>query len=120
MNCNRCGKEIEPGAAFCSGCGNAVNSGLPVNQNTGEPVRQIFTWLVPSILATLFCCIPLGIVSIVFACKANSALTYGNLDEAKANSDKARLFCLLSIGIGFVVSCIVIILQVIAAVLADA
>lgn len=46
-------------------------------------------WLVESILITLFCCLPLGIVAIVNASKVNSAFASGNYDEAQKASLEA-------------------------------
>ena len=59
-------------------------------------------YLVESILVTIFCCLPLGIVGIVFASQVNSAYEAG--DEAKAleNSKKAKQFTLIGFIIGIV------------------
>lgn len=48
-------------------------------------------WLVESILVTLLCCLPLGIVGIVFATKVESLWTTGQRDAAiKASQDAAK------------------------------
>ena len=47
-------------------------------------------YLVESILVTLFCCMPLGIVSIISASKVNSAYDAGNYEEAQKASDDAK------------------------------
>ena len=48
------------------------------------------TWLAESILVTMFCCLPFGIVGIVHASKVNSLFATGNHDEAEKASAKAR------------------------------
>jgi hypothetical protein len=57
---------------------------------------------VHSILATLFCCLPTGIVGIVFASQVNSKLAMGDVAGAKKASDNARLWSLISVGAGVV------------------
>ena len=47
------------------------------------------TWLVESILVTLFCCLPFGIVGIIQASKVNSLYMQGLHDEAEETSKSA-------------------------------
>ncbi len=47
-------------------------------------------YLVESILITLFCCLPLGIVAIINATKVNSAFDTGNHAEAQKASENAK------------------------------
>ena len=45
-------------------------------------------YLIESILATIFCCLPFGIAGIVFASKVNSEYEAGNYEAAvKASKD---------------------------------
>ncbi len=48
--------------------------------------------LVWAILCTIFCCLPLGIVAIVYAAKVDSLYNSGAYEEAQQASDKARKF----------------------------
>jgi hypothetical protein len=59
------------------------------NQNVqGQPPK---TWLVESILVTLFCCLPFGIIGIINASKVESRFFAGAVDEAvKASQDAAK------------------------------
>lgn len=72
-------------------------------------------YLVESILVTLFCCMPLGVVAIVQASKVNSAWEAGNKDAAIKASNEAKkwlkwgiiggvvsivLYVILMVGIG--------------------
>ncbi len=58
------------------------------------------TWLVESILATLFCCLPLGIAGIVNASKVESRFYAGNVNGAIKASDDAAKWTKISVGIG--------------------
>jgi len=60
------------------------------------------TWLVESILATLFCCLPLGIVGIVYASQVDSKWAGGDAAGAQKSSDNAKLWVMISFGLGLV------------------
>ncbi|WP_235429851.1 CD225/dispanin family protein [Xanthomonas sp. GPE 39] len=47
-------------------------------------------------LTTLFCCLPLGIVSIVYAAQVDGRRNAGDIDGARAASRKACMWALLS------------------------
>ena len=63
------------------------------------------SWMVESILATLFCCLPFGIAGIVNASKVESKFYAGDIAGAKRASDEAGKWTKVSffIGIGVVV-----------------
>ena len=48
------------------------------------------TWLVESILVTIFCCLPFGIVSIINAAQVDSKYNSGDIDDAQRSSDEAK------------------------------
>lgn len=50
--------------------------------------------LVWGILTTIFCCLPLGIVSIVFAAKVNGQWAAGDYAGAQDSANKAKQFAL--------------------------
>lgn len=58
--------------------------------------------LVWAILSTLFCCLPLGIVSIVYASKVDSAWNAGDYLGAEKASKNAATYAWVSAGIGIV------------------
>jgi len=64
---------------------------------TGEKPSN---YLVFAILATLLCCIPTGIAAIVFAAQVDSKWSQGDGVGARDASRKARLWCLISLGVG--------------------
>lgn len=62
------------------------------------------SYLAQSILVTLFCCMPFGIVGIVFAALTMSATGSGNWEAAESNSAKARLWVWIAFVLGLVVN----------------
>lgn len=63
--------------------------------NTTAP--QVSNNLVWAILSTLFCCLPLGIVSIVFASQVNTKLAAGDVAGARESADKAKKWAIYSV-----------------------
>jgi hypothetical protein len=57
-------------------------------------------YLVESILATIFCCLPVGIPGIVFSLKVESLWNAGAYAEAQEASRKARMWSSIALGIG--------------------
>ena len=112
MKCGKCGTELPPNSSHCPICGNqtAGNTYQPQYQaqtpyqpqSQQVPQGPVNTWLVPAVLATLFCCLPFGIVSIVFASKANSALSSQDYQLASENAAKAKTWFWVAFGCGIV------------------
>jgi hypothetical protein len=67
---------------------------------------SIPTNLVLSILATILCCLPLGIVAIVYAAQVNPHLFRGDIAAAQRSSRLARNWALAAIAAS-IVACIV-------------
>ena len=67
----------------------------------GTPPKN---YLVFAILSTILCCIPLGIVSIVFAAQVNSKWAAGDAAGAQASSEKAKRFAIIAAVVGLVVN----------------
>jgi hypothetical protein len=65
-------------------------------------------YLVQAILTTLFCCLPFGIVSIVFAAQVNSKFSAGDVAGAVNASSRAKLWAWLSFGFGLAVGLIAV------------
>ena len=58
------------------------------------------TWLVESILVTIFCCQILGIISIIFAAGVESKFYRGDIAGAESASRTAKTLVMVSAGIG--------------------
>lgn len=64
-------------------------------QNNAQPFMPK-TWLVESILATLFCCLPFGIVAIVKSTKVQPLFFEGRYEEAREASRSAKKWVILA------------------------
>ncbi|MFK5957719.1 MAG: CD225/dispanin family protein [Lutibacter sp.] len=65
--------------------------------------NQPKNYLVGSILATIFCCQPFGIVSIVYASQVNSKFAAGDYEGAQKASKKAKSWLMWAVISGLVV-----------------
>ncbi|WP_204804389.1 CD225/dispanin family protein [Mycobacterium riyadhense] len=65
--------------------------------------QQPDNYLVWSILVTLFCCLPLGIVAIVKSTQVNGLWAQGRYVEAQASADSAKKFVIWSAVAGVIV-----------------
>lgn len=76
--------------------------------NTSSPaVSNNLVW---AILSTLFCCLPLGIVSIVNAAKVNGLLAAGDIAGARDAADKAKKWAIYGAVAGIVLFILYIVL----------
>ncbi len=122
MNCPNCGTSNLDNAAVCVNCGRSLSAGAqpypppPPAPSYGAgtgPVTgggaTIPNYLWQSIVVTLCCCLPLGVVGIIFAAQVNSKLAQGDVAGAQYASEKAKMFTL----IGFIVGLVLIVLSLI-------
>ena len=108
--CSTCGRESDPNARFCDNCGAELAPqaggpqyvpGMPQQGGPGygdEP--HIDNYLVWAILATICCCIPAGIVAIVYAAQVNGKMAAGDYATALRYSNNARTWCWIALGLG--------------------
>lgn len=109
MLCPNCGQDVEPTKPQCPGCGAPMHPfAAPRSPMAAGPVTPpippgaVPTYLVQSILCTLFCCMPLGVVAIVFAALSTGNVQSGNYAVAMENARMAKTFCWLSFWLGLV------------------
>ena len=69
------------------------------SNNINASSEQVPSNLVWGILSTLCCCLPLGIVSIVYASKVEGYVFAGDIETAKENSKKAAMWAWISFGV---------------------
>ena len=107
MFCRNCGSEIPADAKFaCPNCNTPLQ--------TAAPSVNINSHLTGAILATIFCCVPFGIVSIVYASKVSGLVAQGRIAEAEAASKSANTWLWVSVGLGLVVGVISFVLNFLA------
>ena len=98
MYCTQCGTIRPGGTTACPGCGMvpAVIAGPAKMQN----------YLVQSILITLCCCVPPGIVAIVYAAQVNTKLAAGDIQGAQESARLAKIWSWVGFGLGILVGII--------------
>ena len=100
-------KTTENATGYQDAAGYQNNSGyqnVTGYQNNGQkPEINYVPYLVLSIISTVCCCLPFGIVGIVFSVKINSALNAGNYEEAAQNAKMAKIWTIVSFVVGLVV-----------------
>ena len=111
MFCPNCGSPQADGSMRCGSCGAFLNtpgphaphghSLAPPGHPGGAPgpqgyVPSVDNHLVVAILTTLFCCLPAGVVAIVYASQVNTKLQVGDYEGAWAASKNAKLWSLIS------------------------
>jgi hypothetical protein len=119
VNCPNCGTNNLDNASVCVNCGRSLMAGAAQSYTPppppsygspgpgpGVPGTQIPNYLVQSILVTLCCCLPLGVVAIIFSAQVNSKLAAGDVAGAMEASRKAKMFCWIALGLGLVFSII--------------
>ena len=72
--------------------------------------REPENYLVWAILCTVLCCLPLGIVSIVYSTKVSGLWSQGRYAEAQAAADSAKKWAIIAAIVGAVVAVIGVVL----------
>ena len=72
------------------------NPNLRNTQNASSPPK---TYLLETILTTIFCCWPLGIVSIIYAARVEKKFYAGDIVGAKIDSASAKKWMWINIGV---------------------
>jgi Interferon-induced transmembrane protein len=65
----------------------------PEPYNSREYIPNNMVW---AILTTLFCCLPFGIVSIVYAAQVDGRRAAGDIEGARTAAEKARFWAIVS------------------------
>lgn len=66
--------------------------------SSGAPA-SVPNYLVPAIIS-LFCCLPLGVVGVIFAAQVNGKVAAGDTAGALESAKKAKMFSFIAIGLG--------------------
>ncbi|MFP5334212.1 MAG: CD225/dispanin family protein [Actinomycetes bacterium] len=81
----------------------------PAQPPMSEPPSNNLVW---AILTTLFCCLPLGVVSIVFAAQVNGKWQAGDYAGAQEASRKAKQWAIWSAVLGAIGIVLAVVLSV--------
>jgi hypothetical protein len=100
MYCPKCGAQNDDNVWKCVQCGAVLHQ---QSQQQTPPPLNIPTYLAQAILCTIFCCLPFGIVAIIYSTQVNSKMRAGDLEGAQKASKRAATWCWVSFGIGLVV-----------------
>ena len=95
MYCPTRGGSNDEGAKFCRACGGSLAPETP-----DGPPPHVPNHLVWAILVTIFCCLPFGIVSIVYAAQVNGLVAVGKFDSARQASENAKMWAWISFAVG--------------------
>jgi predicted secreted protein len=82
------------------------NPGYPGYPSQPPPAQAPSNYLVWSILVTLFCCLPLGIVAIVKSSQVNGLWAQGQYAEAQAAAATAKKIVIWTVVAGVVINLI--------------
>ncbi|MGH9556376.1 MAG: CD225/dispanin family protein [Terriglobales bacterium] len=111
LYCPQCGTPNADTASVCGNCQTALPQAGAVPAPSAPPPApgippapqpQISNYLIPAIAVTLCCCLPGGIVAIVYAAQVNTKLQAGDIAGAQAASNNAKLWCMISAAVGVV------------------
>lgn len=93
-----------------------MGGGMPYGQVPMQP--QPNNYLVWSILVTVLCCVPFGIVAIIKSNEVNTFWAQGRVNEAKQAAEAAKKWCIYGV-VGSVIGIILYILLIAVSVAAD-
>lgn len=127
MFCTKCGAQNPDTSVRCEKCGEvlpapvaqqaeAAQIGGAAPNNFAANLPPVNNYLVPAIISTLCCCLPFGVVSIIYAAQVNTKLTAGDYPGAVESSKKAKFWFMLALVLGFIANGIAVALQVMVAV----
>ncbi len=116
MTCPHCGTANLDNASICANCGRLLAGG-PAHTPPPPPPRPrasfgahapatggvVPNYLVPSVLVTFCCCLPLGIVALVFAAQVNSKFAAGDVAGAREASANAKKWVWIAFLVGLAV-----------------
>lgn len=118
MNCPNCGTSNPDSASICAQCGRPMHAPPPPPTPAYAPPPPPAgsyappqyampaggtpppNYLILSIFTTLCCCLPLGIVGIIFAAQVNSKFAAGDYAGAQMASANAKKWSLIGIVVG--------------------
>lgn len=110
MNCPFCGNANLEGAKFCSSCGKTLD-GTATTFSASQPIVDPSTpkvpdYLIPAIIETVCCCLPLGIASLYYAVQARNKAAAGNYADALTAATSAKTYFWIGLVVGLMFAAI--------------
>ena len=108
--------ELQVGGVVAQLPSRSSMGSVPISQPAAYPSGynpQIPNYLWQSIVATVLCCMPFGVVAIVYAAKVDALVARGDLAGAKAASKSAKTWTGVAVGCGLVIVALYVILAII-------
>ena len=112
--CYHCGAENMDTASFCASCGTNIISTGYVPPQVATPIQEEKTkdekpaipetYLWQSVLVTILCCMPLGIIAIINSAQVETRYYAGNYPGAESASRNARNLAIAGLITGAVIS----------------
>ncbi len=99
MFCRKCGVINADTDLYCAQCGATLE---PAKQ-AFKPTKSIPNHLALAILVTISCCVPFGILAIIYAAQVNPRIMEGDYAAAMDASKKAAIWCWIGFGVGLAV-----------------
>ena len=110
MFCSSCGQELPPNATTCPFCSARGGAPARVPPSDNGP-------LIRAVLVTLCCCLPCGVVGIVYACKADGCAKAGDWAGMAQMRQRAKTWTLVGFIGGLITQALAVGLQVLGALL---
>ena len=127
MYCPKCGTLNDDRSVNCSRCDTPLNpAGTPpgmiqpgmIQPGAGPgfpavqpPTAEIPTYMTQSVLITLFCCLPLGIVGIFKANKINKLMRQNDVQGALVASKENKTMLWIAFGVGLVINVVYVLVS---------
>lgn len=107
MFCTRCGNQVEGKPYRCPRCGGVLpRSPEQDSQSQTQTVMVVQgsapTHLCAAILTTIFCCLPFGIVAIIYSIITDGHNAAGDIAAAKRSSAIAKAWCTVALVVGLI------------------
>lgn len=108
MYCDKCGAKNDANAFKCTQCAHT----LPREGAPAASTEVVQNNLAQSILVTLCCCMPLGIVAIIYSAQVNGKLAAGDVEGARESAKNAQTWAYWAFGLGIFAGIIQFILAI--------
>ncbi len=86
----------------------------PMVQAPASAATPVPNYMVPAIFSMLCCCLPSGVVSLIYAIQANSKAAAGFFDEARQSANTAKTWLWVSVALGVLGNGLVVLIQILA------